>query len=89
MPAAKTLRMLASHGWVKSHQFFLTAWVTRDMKVYLTKEEAAMIIAAGLEADNSPLILKGDIENIDIKVSQSGVTLTIEYKDPRDEPDDD
>jgi len=89
MPVAKTLRMLTNRGWVKSRRFFLTAWVTRDMKVYLTKEEASMIIAAGLEADNSPLILKGDIQNVDIKVSPNGVTLTIEYKDPKDEPDDD
>ncbi len=58
------------------------------MKVYLTKEEASQLIAAGLEADHSPLILKGDIENIDIKVSQNGVTLTVEYKDPKDEPED-
>ena len=57
------------------------------MRVHLTKEEAALLIQAGLESNDSPLILKGDIEECKINVTQNGVTLTIEYKNPDDDPE--
>jgi hypothetical protein len=55
------------------------------MKINLSKEEAAKLIQAGLNSDETPIVLKGDVQSIAIKVTQNGVTLDVALEDHDEE----
>jgi hypothetical protein len=57
------------------------------MLLKLTKIEAAALVKAGLESDDSPIILKGEVAEVDIRVTTTGVTLEVKFLgDPGVEP---
>jgi hypothetical protein len=58
------------------------------MQVKLTKIEAAALVKAGLESDDSPIILKGDVQAVDIRVTTTGVILEVMFAgDPTLDPE--
>lgn len=61
------------------------------MKIQMTKEEAAELVRAGLESDQSPIILKHELTDVEIKVTQNGVTLLVgmDLTETDDDDDDD
>lgn len=56
------------------------------MKVHLTEQELALIIAAGISSDDSPFTVNGEVKEAAVDISENGVTVEITFVDPRDEP---
>ncbi len=44
----------------------------------LSKMEAAQLIALGIESESSPVIIKGEMLNLKVSISQNGVSLTFD-----------